>query len=104
MKPTAVCSHCGMVAGSTKMLLAKVSGNKNRKLVVITDSGGVQEETTVNGALVFVTASIENIPSGWRARETYTFLGPDVLEEVFELAPPGKPFELYSRARLKRLQ
>ena len=26
----------------------------------------------------------------------------DELEEVFELAPPGKPFELYSRARLQR--
>ena len=36
---TKVSIHAGMVAGSTKTLLAKVNGNKNRKLVVITDSG-----------------------------------------------------------------
>ena len=36
---TTVCSQPGIVAGSTKMLLAKVSGIRNRKLVVITDSG-----------------------------------------------------------------
>jgi hypothetical protein len=53
---------------------------------------------------VFTSEAIENIPPGWRARETYVVMGPDEFEEVFELAPPGKPFELYSRARLKRLR
>ena len=53
---------------------------------------------------VFTTEAIENIPPGWRARETYTLLGPDEFEEVFELAEQGKPFELYSRARLKRVR
>lgn len=38
------------------------------------------------------------------ARETYTVVGPDEFEEVFEIAGPGKPFEVYSRARLKRTQ
>jgi THAP4-like, heme-binding beta-barrel domain len=52
--------------------------------------------------LAFVSEAIENIPPGWRARETYIVHGPDEFEEVFELAEPGKPFELYSRARLKR--
>ena len=52
--------------------------------------------------LVFTTEAIENIASGWRARETYLILGPDEFEEVFELAEPGKDFELYSRARFKR--
>jgi hypothetical protein len=28
--------------------------------------------------------------------------GPDAFEEVFELAAPGKDFELYSRTRLTR--
>ena len=64
----------------------------------------VQEPSPKEGVLVFVTESIENIPTGWRARETYTVLGPDEFEEVFELAQPGKPFELYSRARLKRVK
>src|SRR5690606_30972187 len=36
---TTACSQPGMVAGSTKMSLTKVSGNNSRKLVVITDSG-----------------------------------------------------------------
>lgn len=54
--------------------------------------------------IVFTTESIENIPSGWRARETYVVLGPDEFEEIFELAESGKPFEAYSRARMKRVQ
>ncbi len=45
---------------------------------------------------VFTTEAIENIPPGWRARETYVVLGPNEFEEVFELAGPGKMFELYS--------
>lgn len=53
---------------------------------------------------VFVTESIENIPPGWRGRETYKRVGPDEFIETFELAGPGKEFELYSRAQLKRLK
>jgi hypothetical protein len=52
--------------------------------------------------LVLTTEAIENIPSGWRARETYVLTGSDQLEEMFELAEPGKDFELYSRNRLAR--
>lgn len=53
---------------------------------------------------VFVSESIENIPPGWRARETYVIHGPDEFEEFFELAAPGKEFEPYSRSRLKRVR
>jgi hypothetical protein len=56
----------------------------------------------VGGKISFTSEAIENITTGWRARETYTVLGPDEFEEVFELAEPGKPFEKYSRAHLKR--
>jgi hypothetical protein len=56
------------------------------------------------GVVVFTSEAIENIPAGWRARETYTMLNADEIEEVFELAGPGKDFELYSRARLKRVR
>ena len=59
---------------------------------------------TQSGTLVFTSEAIENIPPGWRARETYVVLGPDEFEEIFELAGPGKPFELYSRARLTRIR
>ena len=52
--------------------------------------------------LVFVSEAIENIPAGWRARETYVFTGPDAFEETFELSEPGKPFEVYSHTTLRR--
>jgi hypothetical protein len=54
--------------------------------------------------LVFSSEAIENIPPGWRARETYVFVGNDQVEEVFELAEPGKDFEVYSRTRLERVK
>jgi hypothetical protein len=54
--------------------------------------------------IVFTTEAIENFPAGWRARESYVLRAPDELEEVFELAGPGKPFELYSRTRLERIK
>jgi len=56
------------------------------------------------GTIAFTTEGIENIPAGFRARETYLLQGPDELEEVFELAEPGQPFAVYSRTRLKRVR
>jgi hypothetical protein len=64
----------------------------------------VQNADSAALRLVFTTESIENIPAGWRARETYVVPGPDEFEDVFEFAEPGKEFELYSRARLKRVR
>jgi hypothetical protein len=52
--------------------------------------------------IVFTSESIENISTGWRARETYRLLGPDEFKESFELAPPNKEFEAYSTVVLKR--
>jgi len=64
----------------------------------------VHESTSDDGkTLIFVSEAIENIPPGWRARETYILAGPDELVERFELAEPGKDFELYSEARLRRV-
>ena len=51
---------------------------------------------------VFVSEAIENIPPGWRARETYNILSNDEFTETFELAEPGKEFEVYTETRLKR--
>lgn len=65
----------------------------------------VHESTSEDGkTLTFVTEAIENIPAGWRAKETYILLDPDELVERFELAEPGKDFELYSEARLRRVR
>ncbi len=52
--------------------------------------------------LIFITESIENIPKGWRAKETYRILSDNEIEETFELAEPGKDFTLYSRVKLAR--
>jgi hypothetical protein len=44
----------------------------------------VHESTSEDGkTLTFVTEAIENIPAGWRAKETYILLGPDELVERF---------------------
>ena len=46
--------------------------------------------------------AIENIPPGWRGRETYRFASDDEFTETFELAAPGKDFTVYSVARFTR--
>src|SRR5687768_15112055 len=61
------------------------------------------EPASEAGKLVFVSEAIENSPAGWRTRETYRRVSGDEMEEVFEMAGPGKDFELYSRTRLKRV-
>ncbi len=50
----------------------------------------------------FVTEAIENIPAGWKARETYEFLNMKEFIESFELAEPGKEFILYTKNHFKR--
>jgi hypothetical protein len=63
----------------------------------------VQESiSTDQRTFVFVSTAIENIPAGWRARETYKFAGEDEFTETFELAEPGKEFKLYSETKYRR--
>jgi hypothetical protein len=64
----------------------------------------VEEPEAPPGRMIFTTEAIENIPPGWRARETYILHRPDDLEEVFELAQDGETFEVYSRSRLRRVK
>jgi hypothetical protein len=54
--------------------------------------------------IVFISESIENIPPGYRAKESYQIVNQNEFIETFELAEPGKAFELYSKAVLKRLK
>ena len=56
------------------------------------------------GAITFVSEAIENIPAGWRARETYRMSGNDEMVERFDLAEPGKEFELYSESHFRRIK
>jgi hypothetical protein len=63
-----------------------------------------QELTSDDKQIVFVSESIENVPAGYRARETYTIVSRDEIIERFEIADPGKDFELYSEAHLTRVR
>jgi hypothetical protein len=52
----------------------------------------------------FVSESIENIPAGWRAKESYQVITPDEFIETFELSEPGKDFEVYTECHLRRVK
>jgi hypothetical protein len=52
--------------------------------------------------LSFITESIENIPAGFKGKETYRILNDNEFIETFELAEPGKAFEVYSETKFKR--
>jgi hypothetical protein len=54
--------------------------------------------------IVFESERFENFSNEWRARETYDVIGPDEFAETFELAAPGKPFEIYSKNHFRRVQ
>lgn len=96
--------------GETHEDLGVFSFDKARQRIVLRQFHGegfvnqyVADAATKPGVVVFTSEAIENIAAGWRARETYHMLGPDEIEEVFELAEPGKDFETYSHTRLKRV-
>jgi hypothetical protein len=57
--------------------------------------------TNVGGPLVFESEALENVPKGWKARETYQVISNDEFVETFEIASTG-PYEIYSRSRFKR--
>ena len=47
-----------------------------------------------------VSENIENVPPGWRARETWQLGAGGELVERFELQAPGKDFQVYAESRL----
>jgi hypothetical protein len=56
------------------------------------------------GEVVFESEAFENVPAGWKARETYEVVSPDEFVETFELATGGAGYEVYSKARFKRVR
>lgn len=52
--------------------------------------------------LTFLTESLENVPEGWRGRETFRFTGDDEFQNTFELARPDEEFRVYVETRLRR--
>ena len=62
------------------------------------------ESVSADGkSLEFVTTQILNLP-GFRAKKQYHILSHDEIDETFLLAPPGKDFEVYTVAHLKRVK
>jgi len=59
--------------------------------------------TEGHASLVFESEAFENFSNSWRARESYEFVSDDEFIETFELAAPGKPFQVYSRNHFKRV-
>jgi len=56
-----------------------------------------------SGKVVFESEALENIPPGWKARETYEVVSADEFTETFELAQGAGAYEVYSKARFKRV-
>ena len=56
------------------------------------------------GPVVFESETLENVPSAWKARETYQLVSPDEFVETFELASGSGVYEVYSQARFKRVR
>ncbi len=85
-----------------------ISYDRSRKAFVLRQfhsEGFVNQyvsEAVRDGTLRFNSEAIENIRAGYRARETYTAITPDRFVERFELAEPGKEFEIYSETRFRR--
>jgi hypothetical protein len=87
------------------------SYDKARKLLVLRQfhqEGFVNQyrlspERSSAQRLVFESEAFENLPAGWRAKETYDLIGPDEFSETFELAAPGREFSVYSRNRFRRI-
>ena len=52
--------------------------------------------------LVFISESIENIPAGYKARETYQISGDNEFTETFDIFEPGKDFATYSKVKMIR--
>ncbi len=61
----------------------------------------ISEDSTV---FAFVSESIENIESGWKARYTVTILGEDEFEDTFELCPPNGEYFTSGTNKLHRVK
>lgn len=89
-----------------------ISYDKIRKTFVLRQfhkEGFVNQFTIENissdgKTIVFISEAIENIPAGWRAKETYQMPNDDEISESFELAEPKAEFRTYSKVTLKRVK
>jgi hypothetical protein len=87
------------------------SYDRARKMLVMRQfhvEGFVNQYAMPAGAasakFTFDSEGFENLPAGWKARESYDFVSNDKFIETFELAAPSQPFEVYSRTRFRRVK
>jgi hypothetical protein len=64
----------------------------------------VMQPATAGGKLAFQSEAFENVPTTWKARETYDVISPDEFIETFELSQGEQPYEVYSHTRFKRVR
>jgi hypothetical protein len=90
--------------------MSMFSYDKARKVIVLRQfhiEGFVNTYRLVSAPgefpMVFESEAFENFSNAWKARESYEFSSNDEFVETFELAPPGKPYQVYSRNRLTRV-
>ena len=98
------CRTRATYARETHTDIAIYSYDRNAKKVRMRqfhEEGFVNEYTQTEPG-TFVSDSIENLGSGWRAREAYHLMGNGMWHETFSLAGPGKEFETYSQTTLNR--
>ncbi|HKO99479.1 MAG TPA: hypothetical protein VJU86_20935 [Pyrinomonadaceae bacterium] len=96
--------------GETHEDLGFISYDRSRKQFVFRqfhiESFVIQyrlESISENGReMVWISESIENVPAGYRARETHRIVSDSEFVEIFELAAPGKEFAVYSENRFTR--
>jgi hypothetical protein len=99
-------------AGEVHHHLGLISYDRKRKTLMLRqfhEEGFVNlyalNQTISNSVLlVFESENFENFDNSWKAKETYEIISNNEFVETFELAPPGKPFEVYSRNHFKRAQ
>lgn len=96
--------------GETHEHWSFISFDKQRKKLVLRQfhqEGFVNQyvlatEENTPRRLVFVSEAFENLDGRWRARETYDVISADEFTETFEIAEPGKDFQVYSRSSFQR--
>ena len=53
---------------------------------------------------MFESEALDDVPAGWKARETYQAVSADEFVETFELGSGGEAYKVYSTARFKRVR
>jgi hypothetical protein len=97
-------------AGEVHQHMSIISYDRQRKTLVLrqfhvegfVNLYALNQTASTPERLVFESEHFENFDNSWKAKETSDIVSPDEFIETFELAAPGKSFEIYSRNHLKR--